>query len=285
MGGPVADKNRAQPANLLQDGKSAVLVDAGDGAVDQLTKAGVDLAAVGTVILSHLHIDHTAGLYGILGRRLQEQIPGALKVYGPPGTQQVVTRMTAAQQYLRDLLEADTSSQGGGLVPTSAVVVEVTDGSTFTVGGASVTAATNSHYGFAAGTADAARFQSLSYRFDLPHRSIAFTGDTGPSMEPGTAGPRCRPARQRDHRPRPGTGGPQGDPLQHAAERRSFSPQPFRAAAPHADAVGKLAEKCGVGAVVLTHNPMNDNGIQRAGDTITSLYSGRVAFAADLDTC
>lgn len=28
---------------------------------------------------------------------------------------------------------------------------------------------------------DAKGFVSLSYRFDLPHGSIAFTGDTGPS--------------------------------------------------------------------------------------------------------
>ena len=79
MGGPIASSHRAQPANLLmQDGFGALLVDSGDGAAD-------------------LHIDHTAGLYGILGRRLQQRIPGELRIYGPPGTHKVVEQITASQ--------------------------------------------------------------------------------------------------------------------------------------------------------------------------------------------
>jgi DNA-binding CsgD family transcriptional regulator len=55
MGGPIASSHRAQPANLLmQDGFGALLVDSAGGAADQLAKVGVDLAAVGAVILSHL---------------------------------------------------------------------------------------------------------------------------------------------------------------------------------------------------------------------------------------
>jgi ribonuclease BN (tRNA processing enzyme) len=51
-----------------------------------------------------------------------------------------------------------------------------------------------------------------------------------------------------------------------------------------AEAVGGLARRAAVGAVVLTHNPINDTGVQRAGTTIAGLYPGPVAFAADLDT-
>jgi ribonuclease BN (tRNA processing enzyme) len=51
-----------------------------------------------------------------------------------------------------------------------------------------------------------------------------------------------------------------------------------------AEAVGELARRGGVGAVVLTHNPINDTGVQRAGNTIAALYPGPVAFAANLDT-
>jgi hypothetical protein len=155
MGGPIASSHRAQPANLLmQDGFGALLVDSCDGAADQLAKVGVDLAVVGAVILSHLHIDHTAGLYGILGRRLQQRIPGELRIYGPPGTRQVVDQITASQTYFDDLIKTDFAA--GSLAPATVTVTEITEGSVVTAGGATVTATTNSHYGFRNGTAQAA---------------------------------------------------------------------------------------------------------------------------------
>ena len=283
MGGPIASSHRAQPANLLmQDGFGALLVDSGDGAADQLAKVGVDLAAVRAVILSHLHIDHTAGLYGILGRRLQQRIPGELRIYGPPGTRQVVEQITALQTYLGDLMKTDSAADS--LAPTTVTVTEVTEGSVVTAGGATVTATTNSHYGFHDGTAEAARFQSLSYRFDLPGRSIIFTGDTGPSanVERLAAGadllvseiidPDQALADLRASRPDiPATASP--------ALRKHFADQHLTA-----EAVGSLARRAGVGAVVLTHNPINASRIQQAGTTIAGLYPGPVAFAADLDT-
>ena len=41
--------------------------------------------------------------------------------------------------------------------------------------------AENTHYSFAKGSDLDRRFGSLSFRFDLPDRSIVYTGDTGPS--------------------------------------------------------------------------------------------------------
>ena len=50
MSGPLPSAVRQQPANVLYDGVEAVMVDCGDGAVDQLCKAGLPLPAVRTVI-------------------------------------------------------------------------------------------------------------------------------------------------------------------------------------------------------------------------------------------
>lgn len=283
MGGPIASSLRAQPANLLlQNGFGAVLIDSGDGAADQLEKAGVRLGSLGTVILSHLHLDHSAGLYGIIGRRLQEHTPGEIRIYGPPGTRQVVAQITASQSYVADLLGTDPAS--ANLAPTTVTVVEITEGSTFTVGAAKVSATTNTHYGFAGGTPDAARFQSLSYRFDLPGRSILYTGDTGPSadverlaagadllvseiIDPDQALADLRVSR------------PDIPAMADHALRNHFAEQHLTA-----EAIGGLAARAGVKALVLTHNPMNDSNVQKAGNTIAGLFHGPVSFAGDLDT-
>ena len=84
--GPIPNPERSEPANLLRFGDQVVLVDVGDGAPEQLVKAGVPLKAVTAVVISHLHFDHTGGLFAFLGLRYQAGIQGPLTIYGPPGT-------------------------------------------------------------------------------------------------------------------------------------------------------------------------------------------------------
>ena len=90
QGGPIPLKSRSQPANVLLTGDGAYVVDAGDGVSEQLARANVSLRQVKAVVLSHLHFDHTAGLFGIISLRWQTSITSPLKIYGPPGTQQLV---------------------------------------------------------------------------------------------------------------------------------------------------------------------------------------------------
>ena len=95
-GGPVSDRNRSQPANALVVGNAVYLVDAGDGAVQQLARAGLSLAAVRAVFISHIHIDHTGGLFAVLGLRHQMGSTGKVTVYGPPGIKAMVDGLVAA---------------------------------------------------------------------------------------------------------------------------------------------------------------------------------------------
>ncbi len=280
MGGPLNSLRRAQPANRLHNADQAILVDCGDGAVDQIGRAGLDPVPVTTVILSHLHIDHTAGLYGVIGRRLQALIPGNLTVYGPPGTQQVVDRIRSSLSYLSDLIA--TNPQVAKLPPSTVTVTEITDGARFNVGAVKVTAATNTHYGFQPGTPEAARFRSLSFRFDMPDRSIVYTGDTGPSSNVE------RLARDADLLVSEIT-----DPDQVLAELKAkrdipayaepFLKKHFEQEHLAADQVGLLAQRSGVKAVVVTHNPLNDANMVTARATIGSHFTGPVSFADDLD--
>ncbi|GAA0299192.1 MBL fold metallo-hydrolase [Sphingomonas oligophenolica] len=179
-GGPIAEPERSQPANALLAGNTTYLIDVGDGTVEQLAKAGVPLASVKVIFLSHLHFDHTAGLFGVLGLRWQTNVDSPLTIYGPPGTRTLVDSLVAAME--------PTTRSGYGMPGAQArpagagiAVVEIRDGARLDLGAIKVSAVKNTHYSFPAGSAEDLAFQSLALRFDMPDRSIVYTGDTGPS--------------------------------------------------------------------------------------------------------
>ena len=180
MGGPIAAADRSQPANVLVLGSDAYLVDCGDGAVEQLAKAGIRLPQVRGVVLSHLHFDHTAGLAAVLGLRFQTGVTDKLPVYGPPGTKQLVAGLLAS---MKPAVEAGYGLPGEPSAdPASSVeVIELDDGATFQFGAVGVSSARNTHYSFVRGSEAERRFQSFAFRFEGAGRTIVYTGDTGPS--------------------------------------------------------------------------------------------------------
>lgn len=178
--GPVASTTRSQPANLLRFKGGTYLVDVGDGTVGQLAKAGLMTNQVDGVLISHLHFDHTGGLAALLGLRWQVEARKPLMIWGPPGTRAMVDGLVAS------MMPGTTAGYGvpgaKGADPRQMVqVIEIRDGADFTIGETRVRARRNTHYSFAPEGGLADRFESLSFRFDLPGRSIVYTGDTGPS--------------------------------------------------------------------------------------------------------
>lgn len=175
--GPSSEAERAQPANALLVGGQLYLVDAGDGAVQQLARAGLRLPAVRAVFLSHLHFDHTGGMLAVIGLRMQLEVRGALHVFGPPGTREFIDGLLAAS---RPAMRAGYGIPGQSW-SADIDVTELTDGDSLTIDGFDLTVAENTHFALPEGDPGPAPGVSFSYRFDLPDRSIVYTGDTGPS--------------------------------------------------------------------------------------------------------
>ncbi|MEL0252742.1 MAG: MBL fold metallo-hydrolase, partial [Novosphingobium sp.] len=84
-GGPIARADRAGIATLLTIGGKKYLVDAGEGVVHQLGKAGLQASDISTVVLTHLHDDHYAGLPGLASFAYTLRSP-KMTVIGPQGT-------------------------------------------------------------------------------------------------------------------------------------------------------------------------------------------------------
>lgn len=285
MAGPVTSTTRSQPANLLiADGKN-ILVDVGDGTAGQLSKAGIQTKDIDAVFISHLHYDHTGGLLGILGLRLQTNAPDGLLIYGPPGTGEFVAGLVAS------LVPGNTAGYGVAGAPTRDLsglveVIELRDHASFEYAGMTVSARNNTHYTFAPESDLAERFESLSYRYDLPGRSIVYTGDTGPStaVEELAQGADLLVAEMMDvddtieklRLANPNLPAPALANIESHLREHHLLPVD----------VGQMASRAGVSAVVVTHFA----GLERGDPThfeylrqIAEHFEGPVVIANDMD--
>ena len=285
VAGPIASPTRSQPANLLIAGGQNILVDVGDGTAGQLAKLGLRTAQVDAVFISHLHWDHTGGLAALLGLRAQTNSPPRLRIYGPPGTKEMVAGLLAS------MVPGATAGYGVPGAPKTdlnelAEVFELRDKAGVELAGMTVTVRNNSHYSFAADSDLADRFESLSFRFDLPGRSIVYTGDTGPSgeVEELAAGADLLVAEMMDvddtiaeiRRDNPNMPVVVARGIEQHLRNHHLLPSD----------VGQMAASAGVGALVVTHFAGRERGDPKHFEYLRDIaeqYDGPVVIANDMD--
>jgi ribonuclease BN (tRNA processing enzyme) len=281
-GGPLSEANRSQPANALLVGGDLYLVDAGDGAAGQLAKAGFRVSEVRGLFLSHLHFDHSGGVMALLGLRMQLNVEQTLIIYGPPGTRTLIDGLLDG---MRPVMDAAYGMPGQSW-QANVEVRELVDASVVELNGLTVTVAENSHFRIPEDSGAKEKAKSLAYRFDMQGRSIALTGDTGPSraVENLAKGADILISEMMDI------------PAVLATIRRITPDMPepqfrgiewhFRAHHLLPEQVGELATNAGVKRIVVTHMVPNIQGsemAERYRARIAEVFDGEVTIATDLD--
>ena len=165
-------------------------------------------------------------------------------------------------------------------------VVEIRDGEILEFDGLTVTAVDNTHLGIPGVEYDRDRYQSLSFRFDLPDRSIVYTGDTGPSeaVEELARGADVLVAEMMDME----------WAIENVRRQNPSIPQPvFERVSNHLRThhltplqVGEMATRVGVGRVVITHfSPgfTDPDAVSGYEHQVRAAYDGEVVIANDLD--
>lgn len=85
-GGPeVGDKRASSSYVIWHDGKAKILVDMGSGSMLQFEKSGANTNDIELVVLTHLHVDHTADLPTLIKATFFTDRTQDLPVFGPSG--------------------------------------------------------------------------------------------------------------------------------------------------------------------------------------------------------
>jgi ribonuclease BN (tRNA processing enzyme) len=182
LGSAGSGPTRTSPASgyLVRSDTTAIWVDAGSGTFHQLARR-IDPADVAATVISHLHADHCADLFGwfhYLAYRLQ--LDHAIPVLLPPGGRERIETFLG---------------QSGPTDPLHTVLhlSDVLDGEKVEVGDITVRFAYADH-----------SVPAIAARFEHDGRVLVFSGDTGPGggfaaladgadvvlCEAGLAGPR-----------------------------------------------------------------------------------------------
>jgi len=166
--------HRFGASQVITDGTTRLLVDTGWGATLRLYQAAMPPQTIDAVFITHLHSDHTTDMADFLVMRWLGGIREPVPIYGPAGTERMVTgfqeAMAADTKYRLD--HHGEKLWSGGL---AADVTEIEAGDdpaeVAKVGGITVKAFEVDHRPVK---------PAFGFRFESDGRAITVSGDTNP---------------------------------------------------------------------------------------------------------
>ena len=177
-GGPELQDKRASTSYLIwRAGVPRVLIDSGGGSALRFGQSGATLSNVDVILLTHLHVDHTADLAALVKSSFFEDRHRKLPLYGPDGNQffpsttrfiqTLFASSDGAYRYLGNFLNPNATDSylldAHNVVPAAHEVQQIYDSQ-----GTRILATTVVH----------GSVPAIAYRVELDNVSIAFSGDT-----------------------------------------------------------------------------------------------------------
>ena len=282
-GGPTPKPHRMPPAHAVDYDGGAILVDCGEGAFQQLSRAGFDLSRVRELFITHHHFDHIGSLFACLGLKMMMHRDQPMHIYGPPGTSEILDHLIAAC----DIPQATGFGVPGQTLPHPRdfiVSCDIRPGDTVEIDDIRVSACENTHYRPEDHFGQEGPV-SLSYRFDAPDRSMVFTGDTGPcrALEDLARGADLLVGELIDadiivNRLR--TRNPEMPDSELQKMRRHFVEHHLTP-----EELGELASRAGVKQLVATHIPFLKKSASEDANYVSRIsakFDGAVAISEDL---
>ena len=262
-GGPESGDKRASSAYLIWiDGKSRILIDFGGGASLRFEEANAKIQDLDVILLTHLHVDHTADLPVLLKSSFFTEARGNVHLFGPdknnfmPSTKEFIQRLfendKGAWQYLGDHLDGSAPLQlkTHNIDETRKVKTIYKQGN-ITISAISV------HHG---------PIPAVAYRVDIGKRSITFSGDMN-----GAYSTLEKLALDTNilvmHNAIPGS-------AKRVARNLHMTPV----------TIGEIAQKANAKSVVISHRMLRTLGKERQTQCdIRRNYEGEVDYANDKD--
>lgn len=169
-GSPRPNLSRSQPAQALMIGEETILIDCGEGTTAQLMKAGIAPESIKSLILTHLHSDHTLG-YGqfLLGGWGQGR--SELTIIGPKGTK--AFHESILNMYSFDIdYRCSLGRSGAGILDVN--IIEISEPGVLKDNPLpyKITTARMVH-----------NVPTYAFRFDIGEKAVVISSDTAPNED------------------------------------------------------------------------------------------------------
>lgn len=173
-GGPEITDQRASSGYLIwRDGKARVLIDMGGGSLLRFEQSGAQLNDLDVILLTHLHVDHSADLPYLIKASYFTGRDRDLPIYGPTGNH----LMPATVEFVRSLFGPDgafrylsdylNGSESYRLLPSNVTATGKTTQLVLSTPAYKITAVPVHH----------GPIPALAWRVELAGHSIVFSGD------------------------------------------------------------------------------------------------------------
>ena len=267
-GGPRPRRANSAAAQVILSHGAAYVVDCGDGVARQLVLAGVSLASLRHVLITHHHSDHNADYGNLIWLAWTAGLRTRVDAWGPPPIEKMTRLFFEMNSY-----DIDTRIADEGRVPLVPLVhVHEINGAAVILqdDNMKVTTALVHHPPVA---------PAFAYRFDGRDRSIVVSGDTAPSDD------LIELARGADVLIHDALYAPAVDRLVADVPNATSLKKSILSHHTTAEDAGRIAKAAGVGLLVLSHLiPADDPEVTERMwlDAAHAHFQGKVIVGRDL---